>query len=171
MINIKFINEKKKKFFKAQHFIPSTLRVNGGVWWYYTGNMRSENHNGWWGKPRSNELSFLIVYAAAFYAFIIHRSLQLSRGSPSYPLSLSNYDDNLILLLSIFNWFYFWDYKQLITPNYLVCVLDGWYLIPSMYVFYSSSFKLRTCPFNSQNFLLICVTWYYLNMPFWSQLV
>ncbi|KAF3444188.1 hypothetical protein FNV43_RR13878 [Rhamnella rubrinervis] len=45
-----------------------------------TRNMKSENHNGWWWKLRSNELSFLIVYAAAFYAFIIHRSLQLSRA-------------------------------------------------------------------------------------------
>lgn len=36
---------------------------------------------------KRRELGFLILYAAAFYAFIIHRSLQLSRGTQSQTIS------------------------------------------------------------------------------------
>ncbi|EXB79402.1 hypothetical protein L484_011595 [Morus notabilis] len=37
-----------------------------------------QNHSSRSWNPKSRELAFLLLYAAAFYAFIIHRSLQLS---------------------------------------------------------------------------------------------
>lgn len=104
-----------------------TPGVDDGVWCCNVEIMKSENHSGWW-KPRPSELSFLIVYAAAFYAFIIRQSLLLSRGGLSLSLLCIVYpydDDDLILSLSMSNWFYFWNYKQLITSSSSVCVLDG----------------------------------------------